>query len=544
MNDPTRKKCICDWGDFCKKAFDVLNENLEEGHHWRGNYFSCVPVEKSKNTIAFATALYNIFNRGKFVLNKKLFIARYHFSTALLKNHPGHRNKFLSRSEVRALDNDNSTVHCGYEIRKFSVFYLLDSGVKSDKEIFIGAPIVPKSYVKGVVESYYSKRPPIPLESFSTPTKKLKKKLSFLPLDGLNGYETSNENHLVYKTTKSIHSGLVKYFNQSKNIHDFRSHDFVQRAINDIIFQVKRCADYPYMFELEKGKVLHLCTQPSSINCELFKILMRPTERRICDACWQNQYSEERRNNRKQMDSGNRTSSSSRVNISHLSPNSLKLRYSQSKGDNKVLKQQVGRLRLVLKDVKETQKVSVENENVVQLIEEAFKHITNVYDRNKLKEQIIFALLDNKIDQQKIDKSEIQIFASRVCNLLDAESKKNQKKDKRITFDYRIKRLALSHYLQFGKTSYNQLRESSLEIYPSPRTNETSLSVLRGGSGSHVAKFASQFADIIESKNNKSNGKIVAIQLLFDEIKIKCGVAKYEKINIWFLKLCERCFEE
>ena len=72
MNDPTRKKCICDWGDFCKKAFDVLNENLEEGHHWRGNYFSCVPVEKSKNTIAFATALYNIFNRGKFVLNKKI----------------------------------------------------------------------------------------------------------------------------------------------------------------------------------------------------------------------------------------------------------------------------------------------------------------------------------------------------------------------------------------------------------------------------------------------------------------------------------------
>ena len=81
-------------------------------------------------------------------------------------------------------------------------------------------------------------------------------------------------------------------------------------------------------------------------------------------------------------------------------------------------------MRIVLKDVKETQKVSVENENVVQLIEEAFKHITNVYDRNKLKEQIIFALLDNKIDQQKIDKSEIQIFASRVCNLLDAESKK------------------------------------------------------------------------------------------------------------------------
>ena len=31
MNDPTRKTCICDWGDFCKKAFDVLNENLEEG---------------------------------------------------------------------------------------------------------------------------------------------------------------------------------------------------------------------------------------------------------------------------------------------------------------------------------------------------------------------------------------------------------------------------------------------------------------------------------------------------------------------------------
>ena len=68
------------------------------------------------------------------------------------------------------------------------------------------------------------------------------------------------------------------------------------------------------------------------------------------------------------------------------------------------------------------------------------------------------------------------------------------------------------------------MRESSLEILPSQRSNEIELSHLRGGDGCHAVRFASQFVDAM--KSGVRSGQIQPpVQLIFDEIKIKCGVA-------------------
>ena len=115
--------------------------------------------------------------------------------------------------------------------------------------------------------------------------------------------------------------------------------------------------------------------------------------------------------------------------------------------------------------------------------------------------------------------------------MIKDESIKISGNDKLVRFDFRMKRLALSYYLQHGKSGCDRLRQSSLEILPSQKTNERTLVHLRGGKGCHVARFAAQFVDVMKSRKNYSNETIEA-QIIYDELKIKCGIAYNPKTGI------------
>ena len=91
------------------------------------------------------------------------------------------------------------------------------------------------------------------------------------------------------------------------------------------------------------------------------------------------------------------------------------------------------------------------------------------------------------------------MFAIRVCKLLESESKKLSGDDKKVRHDYRIKCIALSHFLEFMKSGHKRLRENSLEILPSQRTNEREFLHLKGGEGAHDSVFCSQFIDTIKA---------------------------------------------
>ena len=84
------------------------------------------------------------------------------------------------------------------------------------------------------------------------------------------------------------------------------------------------------------------------------------------------------------------------------------------------------------------------------------------------------------------------------------------------------------------------MKESSLEILPSQRTNEREFAHLKGGEGVHAAVFCSQFIDdTIKAgkKAGKSSSEAEAeaeavVQLIFDELKVKCGVM-YNPIKVF-----------
>ena len=67
---------------------------------------------------------------------------------------------------------------------------------------------------------------------------------------------------------------------------------------------------------------------------------------------------------------------------------------------------------------------------------------------------------------------DVNAFTARVCDMFESESPKLAGKDTQVQFDYHMKRLALAHYLEFGKSGYQRLKDSNLEILPSHRTNE------------------------------------------------------------------------
>ena len=96
-------------------------------------------------------------------------------------------------------------------------------------------------------------------------------------------------------------------------------------------------------------------------------------------------------------------------------------------------------------------------------MQEAFDHLKTSTDRQQLKKDIIHALLSEGTKQNfEATKGEVEMFANRVYNLLHAETRKLSGNKHQLKHDFRMKRLALAHFLEHGKTGHNRLRESSL----------------------------------------------------------------------------------
>ena len=60
---------------------------------------------------------------------------------------------------------------------------------------------------------------------------------------------------------------------------------------------------------------------------------------------------------------------------------------------------------------------------------------------------LIAAEMKDSTVATKLDDTEMESFASRVCKMIKDESKKLSGNDKQVRFDFRSKRVALSHYL-------------------------------------------------------------------------------------------------
>ena len=80
---------------------------------------------------------------------------------------------------------------------------------------------------------------------------------------------------------------------------------------------------------------------------------------------------------------------------------------------------------------------------------------------------------------------------------MDGESKKLGGNKNNMRFDFRMKRIAIAHWLAFGKTGLDSLRENSLEIIPSLRTVEQEFSHFRFGESIDCPSKCALFHDVL-----------------------------------------------
>ena len=107
--------------------------------------------------------------------------------------------------------------------------------------------------------------------------------------------------------------------------------------------------------------------------------------------------------------------------------------------------------------------------------------------------------------------------------MMGDECKKIMGKDKTIRFDSRMIRTALICFLEDGRKGLKKLKSDSIECVPSLRTIQREYSSMSHGEHSHCPSHCAMFADILEANGYMKEGT-PTVQVLFDEIKLKCGI--------------------
>jgi hypothetical protein len=478
--------CICNW-ENCQD----MQQKLSADHVWNKTPFQFKLGKETAGrtsrikSLSFRAGVFKHLNtpQDKQLTCKASFcIAYHHFAILLLQQYTGNRTTFLSRENVLGLDKDG-TLHSntGYSDQSCLVSALMRSVVGESlstdedekyKNKYVQVPMVSSKEVHDTVVLFTSPRYERNTGVVDITPKKLnstpKAKRLLLTLDDAS--PSKRQKMLVeptdkYKSTKAIHMSLISEYaecNKSKSSNSmFENSELVQRAVNDISFMSQKKEDFPTAYEPQKDAIFHTClTHPQPENCVGFKILSYYTERVECDTCKQNTLYKQRHAQRKEIDTGKRESHSSRVPIAHLSPQGMDRRLKNVITEKKNQQKKIKRLQLKLKPPKEQEMVAINSDEVKSVLKEAFDHILIEKDRVTLKKLIVKTLVESELDDgnnNNMDSKEVDMFTSRVCTLLEAESKKLSGDNRQVRYDYRIKRLALSHFLEFGVSGYQRL---------------------------------------------------------------------------------------
>ena len=107
--------------------------------------------------------------------------------------------------------------------------------------------------------------------------------------------------------------------------------------------------------------------------------------------------------------------------------------------------------------------------------------------------------------------------------MMGDECKKITGKDKTVRFDSRMIRTALICFLEDGQKGLNKLKSHSIECVPSLQTVQREYSSMSHGEHSHCPSNCAMFVDILTANGYMKEGT-PTVQVLFDEIKLKCGI--------------------
>jgi len=264
---------------------------------------------------------------------------------------------------------------------------------------------------------------------------------------------------------------------------------------------------------------------PKPSDCKLFSIRKQGRSgQKLCRLCYKKTQNDAQRIDRKSQ-STNRTAAGSTVPDCCLSPEGIKKKMSSMTKKIKAKVLHTKRLKVSLKEARKDQLVDL-GQDATAVVKQAFDFIQDKGDKSDLKKRIIAVLVesDKYRDESEVHE-ELEEFATRVCNLMDGECMKLAGKGykNQVRFDFRMKRIAIAHWLAFGKSGLDSLRENSLEIIPSLRTVEREFSHLRAGGSMHCPSKCALFHDVLAAAGALTNDQ-APIQILFDEIKLRSGV--------------------
>ena len=196
--------------------------------------------------------------------------------------------------------------------------------------------------------------------------------------------------------------------------------------------------DDPTVFQLDHKKYLHTCLSAErGDNCELFVILERQTNRKLCNCCTNKKRYVVKRQKRIEKSGDRRTLSDSKARTTYMSPSSLERKTKNMKKKMRALVRSNDRCKIKLKIAKESQTITFETDKIPEVLMEAFQLINSREIKEKLEERILQALLTSKLQANGEDycEEELQEYASTVCHMMNDECKKVAGKEKQVRFD-------------------------------------------------------------------------------------------------------------
>jgi hypothetical protein len=225
--------------------------------------------------------------------------------------------------------------------------------------------------------------------------------------------------------------------------------------------------------------ILFFCQQvDATANCKLFWVesgKSRTFLGNFCGCCHNAQLHATRRQKRREIDRGNRTSTYSKVNIGYISPKSIQERFKNSKIDRNKPRRNIV-LHEANRIVDDANKEFTDDAATLILFQKTLKHLSNGPVRHKLRRELIGCLIKQFGGEDKessvVDNNEHDEFVDVILTEIDNYTKKLNGKTTQLRFHPLIMRIATNLHMT-SPSAYMDLQKSTMFSLPSESTNQS-----------------------------------------------------------------------
>ena len=555
-------RCICDW-DKCQYVSQQFFLLANDGHPWKGPSLSWTKSTSKKIVILVKNQLFRagvlqslkIPEEEHTRISKRFRIARHHFPLSLwveIGVTARLMSTLLTTDNVKQIDKLRSSNRSG-EYRN-SVQFLRtqtdqkfnDNDISALDGIYVCVPIQEQASTLVETKRLLDERTHVTTlandndTDYSTPNKSeedRKPNVLRISTDKKVEHESDKKKQKIahvpltlddpFPTPEIQREYLAQCYLQhydADNLEPFAKS--VRRTLNYVASEYHFDPDQQItIFELAPKAFLHTCLSTARLDgCELFTIQQRVTGRQLCLFCYELSRRCERREKKIEITAVSRVQASSTVNFSSMSPPALRNRMRYMSGKIRSQNVTIRKYKLTLKEVREDECITFDKDQIPAVLEQVFDYMGSEEQNVQLETKILNVLLKSKLlkDEYDIQADHLKEYAT-IGRMMGDECKKISGKKKSIKFDSRMMRTALVTFLEDGRKGLNKLRERSIKCVPSLRTVQREYAHIRVGESWHCPLYCAMFYDVLADIGALED-RTTPVQLMFDEIKLKCGI--------------------